>query len=195
MNKLESHYFYKEEASYWRKEYNKLKNDRSVVLSFFKNNESSDLNYESCSSIVFGSRQAKTEITVVSNPYCVPCGLLHMKLTTLKSIFDLRIRYVYTYFTKSLANVNKLFIASYLQQGEEKCWDLMTEWYGNKNELELSNLKSMSITPDVEIEFDRQDEWVTAKNITKTPNIFINGIELRDPYDIDDLTTLLPFLK
>lgn len=148
---------------------------------------------EELSPIVIGNPSAKTVITMVSNPFCGPCGQAHQVIDEwLKTRDDLQLKVVFTTAnedddrrTKVARHVSALSNLADKRIAENALHD----WYLQ------SNKKYETWAEKYPVLFDRgvnnitenQKEWCKMAEITYTPTIFINGYKLPDPYRLEDI--------
>lgn len=165
-----------------------LKFDDKVIYSFESEAEIFNTEPEYCSSLTFGSTDAPYQITVFSNPYCNPCADMHHRLKALPGD-TVAITYVLGFFSKELSKINRYIIAFYIRFGDEKTWDMLSEWYDHGKEKGESFFKSYQLNPysqEVENEFNKQLSWIKDDRLKGTPTILINGKELVPPYEVEE---------
>lgn len=151
---------------------------------------------EEASGILFGNPDSELPlITIVGNPFCNPCGRMHSRLEPLIEA-GFRIQYFFTYFNPDLAPVNKRIVETYMTEGEQTTWKLLTDWYtnGHPKEHPFANPLSQEITAETakEIvdELIRHDKWTANAGISATPTILIDGKPLPAGYSVEDLIYL-----
>lgn len=155
--------------------------------------EQNEFEIKNISSIYFGNINSNFTITVFSNPYCDPCSKMHKRLNILIDS-NCRIQYVFNYFTKDLSIINKYLIAAYIKYGNQKAWQIFSEWYESgksKNEDFFSKMELDINNNDVEFEFQNHNRWKEKYKLSATPTILINGRLLPNSYKIEDLFYLL----
>lgn len=145
--------------------------------------------------VVFGPSAPKVLVTIVSNPFCKPCGLIHQRVTNLPSSI-LNITGVEIIFSvvdiEELNLHNKTVIALILVLEKANRPDrlkILSEWY-KKPELSsfmnLYKIDEQTITSNKSI-LASQFKWCQENSIVKTPTIYINGRELSPDYELEDL--------
>lgn len=141
--------------------------------------------------ISFGdSSTDKPIITIVGNPFCAPCGGMHVRL---QALYDrgFTIQYIMTYFSEQLSFINKEVIAYYLKCGADKTWQKLTMWYDSYHTEKSHFEKGLSLddlqTEAVEAQFKKQKEWVKDNNIDATPLVLVDGYTMPDNYSVEDL--------
>ena len=70
----------------------------------------------------------------------------------------------------------------------------IADWYQLKNYKEWSNKYPLNTERDVSEDLNRHIEWSAATQIAYTPIVFIDGYELKAPYDIKQLKYYLRHL-
>lgn len=146
------------------------------------------------SALLFGNPQpGKPEITIFSNPYCDPCARMHRRAQALMDA-GFGIRYVFTYFTDELKGANRYIIATYLKEGAERTWRLLSGWYaGGKEEgrrffTGVTDEEACAAAVDAELE--KHDRWADRTGLDATPKVIVDGRPLPDGYKIEDLIEL-----
>lgn len=158
--------------------------------------ESYPVKGEETSGIFFGDPNSEFPlVTIVGNPFCNPCGRMHSRLEPLIEV-GFRIQYFFTYFNTDLSPINKRIIETYLTQGEQATWELLTDWYtnGHPKQHPFANPPSQEIPAEtareISSELIRHDKWTASVGISATPTILIDGKPLPDGYSIEDLIYL-----
>ena len=151
---------------------------------------------EETSSIFFGNPDSELPlITIVGNPFCNPCGRMHSRLEPLIDA-GFRIQYFFTYFNPDLAPVNKRIVETYMTEGEQATWRLLTDWYtnGHPKEHPFANPPEQEIpaetTQEIIDELIRHDKWTAKAGISATPTVLIDGKPLPAGYTVEDLIYL-----
>lgn len=142
--------------------------------------------------IVLGNPNGKTVITVVSSPYCDPCGETHEILDQfIRANDDLKVRILFK--TGGRGNEKKLLFANHINsfaitETHEFTSTAIHDWYS----YELKNFdKWAEIYPvrkqmDLDNLLTRQRDWCDMADVNFTPSIFINGYRLPEPYSLED---------
>lgn len=147
--------------------------------------------------IVIGNPNARTEITMVSNPFCGPCGKAHRMIDEwLKTRDDLQLKVVFT--TADDDDDRRTKVArhvSALSNLEDKkiAENALHEWYLQSNKKYETWAEKYPISFDSRIKSvtEKQKIWCKMAEITYTPTILINGYKLPDPYRLEDLKYLI----
>lgn len=158
--------------------------------------ESYPVEGEEASRIFFGNPDSSLPlVTIVGNPFCNPCGRMHSRLEPLIDA-GFRIQYFFTYFNPDLAPINKRIVETYMSQGEQATWALLSDWYakGHPKGHPFANPPSKEIPTEIakEIvdELIRHDKWTANAGISATPTVLIDGKPLPSGYGVEDLIYL-----
>lgn len=174
---------------------NSFKADEDVFLAKLHQQEHYETSEED-SHVVFGNKDSRMHITILSNPHCNPCAKMHKRVESLlKSCGDkLCVQYIFTSFNKDLEESNRFLIASYLKLDTIMSQTIFQQWFDG----EKDNAKDyISIIPvdarvkETEEEMKRHRQWCKKTGITATPTILVNGYLLTDGYEIEDLPFLI----
>lgn len=151
---------------------------------------------EEDSHVVFGNKDSKIHITILSNPHCNPCAKMHKRVESLLESYGdkLCVQYIFTSFNEELEESCRFLIASYLQLDTIMSQTILHQWFDG----EKDNAKDyISIIPvdirvkETEEELEKHWQWRTRTGITATPTILVNGYLLPDGYEIEDLPFLI----
>lgn len=174
---------------------NSFKADEDVFLAKLHKQEHYETSEED-SHVVFGNKDSKIHITILSNPHCNPCAKMHKRVESLlESDGDkLCVQYIFTSFNEELKESCRFLIASYLQLDTIMSQTILHQWFDG----EKDNAKDyISIIPvdirvkETEEELEKHWQWRTRTGITATPTILVNGYLLPDGYEIEDLPFLI----
>ena len=150
-----------------------------------------------CNPIVFGNKQAKIQLTILSNPHCGPCAKLHSILDNMLKTKGNKfsIQYVFTSFDEELEKSNRILLAAYFQEKEEHAINIFSEWYktGATSRETFYNKYSQYDLTDSRIERTVNDHklWMYTNKFNSTPIILINGYKFPDDYDISDIKYII----
>jgi hypothetical protein len=160
----------------------------------------SQLKYEipiDLSPIHLGNKQARTVITIVSNPFCSPCKKAHKVLDSWLEVNDeILVEIIFTAPSDDdidRLNVVKHFYLLNRSDNEMLIKQGLSRWFGQeiKNYEHFASLfpVEMAHDPLPIIEYRRQ--WCDFAEIDSTPTILVNGYKLVDPYNLEDIKFLL----
>lgn len=147
--------------------------------------------------VVFGNKQAKLQVTILSNPHCGPCAKLHSILDHILKTKENKfsIQYVFTSFDGELEKSNRLLLAAYFQEKEEHAIDIFSEWYKTGAKSIESFYKKYSqynlFENKIERALNEHKLWMYTNKLDSTPIIMINGYKYPDDYDISDIKYIM----
>ena len=148
--------------------------------------------------IVLGNKNAAHTIIKVCNPYCGPCSRAHPEIhKLLESNKNVKAQIIFTATTESndvSANPVKHLLAIADKGSAELTTQALDDWYLSKNK--SYDLFKSKYSLDAELEnqenkIDAMSNWCRRMEIRYTPTFFINGYQLPDAYDIEDLKYFL----
>lgn len=175
-------------ATQWKYAYRRLKAQREVFEALL--HAQSYYKVEESSCLLFGDEAAEHTVTVYGNPYCAPCARMHRRLLPLLDE-GFAIRYVFTYFSPKLKQINKKIVAAYHQYGSERTWQLLSEWYDKGESQNTSFFKRLGeksvLSFETEKEVDRQWEWGHRNGLAGTPTLIVDGYAIPEHYEVEDL--------
>jgi len=169
----------------------RMKNDKTVFLAKLHSQKRLLENGEALFSLNFGENdEEKPVVTVVGNPFCNPCALMHRRLGKLLQM-GFHIRYVFTFFEESLSFINKEILASFFKNEAEVFWTLLSEWYENGRHAE-GHFDPQLTEADLQgkrvaLFFEKQKEWIERNGVKATPLVLIEGYHMPAEYEIEDL--------
>jgi hypothetical protein len=146
-----------------------------------------------CESIIrFGNINSKLQLTILSNPYCNPCAVMHKNIETLlkKVNNGIYVQYILSSFNEDLNSTNKYFIAACLSGNTVFSMQIFNDWFEKGKELKDDYFKKLSLkmdNPEIEIEFLKHESWKDKTQIRATPTVLVNGYQLPENYKIEDL--------
>jgi len=148
--------------------------------------------------VQIGNLEADHEIIKVCNPYCGPCAKAHPELEELiRSNNNLKVRVIFTATGEDndvkTAPVQHL-LAIQERDGHNKVSEALDDWYLS----EIKDYPSFAERYPMNGELERQKHkieamriWCDNMKIRVTPTFYINGHELPDSYQINDLKHIL----
>ena len=144
-----------------------------------------------------GNPAAQTVITMVSNPFCGPCGTAHHTLNTwLKTRDDLLLKIVFA--TSGDDNDHRTKVARHFSALAALNDPLLVEkalhdWYtqGSKNYEDWAAQYPVHINGELKDITENQKAWCNMADIRFTPTILINGYKLPEPYKPEDIRYLI----
>jgi hypothetical protein len=165
------------------------------IFSFLLKSQSYYPVDKSVSKILFGNTQSNNLITIVTNPYCNACALMHKKVIELMKMMEHKVcvQYIISTFSPSLEFTEKFLIGAYFQNDSANINMIYESWFekGRSNTMNFINNYDINIeNKDVKDEFEKHKTWLSLTKINATPTILVNGFQLPDIYKIDDLELL-----
>lgn len=148
-------------------------------------------------SITLGNPEAANIISVISNPYCQPCSLIHEELDgLLKYRTDLQLRIVFSVNNLEgdpLTAVARHLMALNNKQNNPEISNAMSFWYSqdNKNFPQFVERYPVVIDARVITQIDEQKQWCKLIDVKATPTLLINGHPLPKIYQLNDLKYML----
>jgi uncharacterized membrane protein/protein-disulfide isomerase len=148
-------------------------------------------------SLVLGNVEANHTITMVSNPYCSPCGKSHKLLNELLGQNgNIQARIIFT--ANNTAEDIKTPVSRHLMALNELpdktiVKKALHDWYEQKQK----DYNAWSKNYPIELKeaeyykLDRQHDWYKMAEVTATPTFFVNGYRLPDSYQLPDLKYML----
>ena len=131
------------------------------------------------------------ELTIVMNPFCGPCKLLHSKIESLFTKYisnKYALRFVFTAFSEEREKIIIAFIGYYYEYGFEKTYDLITNWFEKEDIKEMHGYYHRYKNEQRVIEeLERQKMWLDTNKIMATPKVLFDGYALPPDYDIIDI--------
>lgn len=148
------------------------------------------------SSVLFGNRDAKMRLTILSNPHCNPCARMHERVDKLLDSCgeDICVQYIFSSFNEQLEDSSRYLISCYDPANLQSSRERFSKWYaGEKNNHEniVKECSDQIHNDEVEKELSKHKEWRKRTNLVATPTILVNGFELPDEYEIEDLTMIV----
>jgi len=145
--------------------------------------------------VVLGNPKAQTLITVISNPFCRPCGEAHMFIDEwLKQRNDIQVKIILLVNTKSPdVRIARHMIALSLLKDRETVAAALKDWYAHKHKSYKSWAEKypVVITKAARTACIKQQGWARTSEINFTPAILVNGYLLPEPYRLEDLKYLI----
>ena len=170
-------------------ELNSIKSDEDVFLSLLKKQPHYNVSKET-SSIMWGNKDSNILITILTNPHCNPCAIMHKRIEqVLEKNPELCFQYIFSSFSEDLDGSNKFLISTYINDDREK-ENIFTSWFSEgKNDREnfFCLHKTETNSKFVIEEFEKHKVWKAQSGLSATPTILVNGYKLPNNYKIEDL--------
>jgi len=147
------------------------------------------------SPIVLGNKESKTEITIITSPFCSYCKEVHeiMERILNHNGNDLQIKIIIKADLNFIDEDRKLFLRSlmhiYFNESVENFITKINYWYKTKNIkkwLDYNQVKDLSFSK-IDSIYNSQNTYCTNNGYNYTPAIFINGYEYPNHYERKNL--------
>jgi hypothetical protein len=144
--------------------------------------------------IVLGNKDSKTEISIISSPFCGYCKEAHHLLEEIitTNSNNLKVKVYFNADFESIDEERKTFLRRlmtiYLEKGEQPFVIALDTWFKTKDLQSWFQLYGKdSDANKLDPIFNLKNEWCKANAYTFTPNIFVNGFEFPKSYDRENL--------
>ena len=148
-------------------------------------------------SIVLGNTNARTSITMVTNPYCPPCSKTHKLLDELLELrSDIQARIVFT--AQNIDEDIKTPVSRHLMalnqlENKEIIKKALNDWYEQKQKdyKAWAKVYPVDLNEAEYYKIDNQKAWCEMAKVTATPTLLLNGYRLPEYYQLPDLKYML----
>jgi uncharacterized membrane protein len=179
------------------REYNRLKYNTEIFETLLLKQKSITAPLEGLG-IDLGDPSASNLLVKVCNPYCGPCANAHPRIEELiNQNTNIKAKIIFT--TKNdpshpAYNPTRHLLAIAEIGNENMTRKALDDWYlANNKEYEQFSIK-FPVNGDLQRQAEKMvkmDAWCAKMEINHTPTIFVNGFQLPDAYDIEDLKYFL----
>ena len=176
-------------------EFFKFKRNFMLFNSLLQKSKSIDTYIDdNLSAIVLGNKEAKVQITIVTNPFCIYCKPIHTLIENIHKKYPnevgLQIRFSANPKDKSSSGTKVVtrLLELYKTKGIELCMEAMSSIFMDEDE--TSWFKEYGECRDINYYckvLEKQSNWCIENNINFTPVILINGKFFPKEYDRNDL--------
>jgi glutaredoxin len=142
------------------------------------------------SPLILGNRESKTQITIITNPFCGYCKETHeiLEKTLEKHYNSLQVKIIIKTDIETQSAENKKVFTSlmgiYFKDGETQFRKALNHWFQIKNANNWIQLFQKEVDiEEVEAIYNSQNDWCTENDFSYTPAIFINGYEYPKVYE------------
>ena len=174
-------------------EFNALKINEDVFEALLKKQTQYEVSKDT-SKIILGNANADILITILTNPHCAPCSLMHTRVEKLlqDTNHSVAVQYIFSSFNEELESSARFLIAAYLTQPIEKAKVIYNEWFeeGKRKREAFFEKYKCSHNEQTEAELQKHTQWKEASQINATPTVLVNGYALPANYKIEDLKFL-----
>jgi protein-disulfide isomerase len=134
-------------------------------------------------SITLGNPDAEVEITMFTNPHCNPCAKMHQDLEELLASADesVKVRLYFLSFPQREKTTQELLTLCLSAPDNQARQEILHTWFEKKQKNEVQ--------PTEQAEQIRQahQQYAEANQIEATPTIFVQGFQLPQGYQIQEL--------
>lgn len=179
------------QAKQWKYSYRSLKLRKEIFELMLHKEQHYDVSVSS--SIRFGNHDARYRLTILTNPYCNPCAIMHRRMQD-QIHQNCCIEFIFTSFGSEFEQTNRLLVAAYLKFGAERAWQLYNDWYAGGRSKQESFFDGLSLNANEEeviVECDKHIIWRKQTGLNRTPTLIVNGYRFPKIYDIEDFKFLL----
>jgi uncharacterized membrane protein len=149
--------------------------------------------------IDLGNPNAKNTLIKVCNPFCGHCGLAHPKIEKLMDeIPNLKVKIIFS--TPNAPDFESYKIVSHFlgimeqNKNQQIIRQALSDWYSDEKKNYTGFAKNNPINEQMNTQNEKIESmfsWCRKIDITFTPTFFINGFQLPDVYNIEDLQYFL----
>lgn len=175
----------------------KIKANRFIRnYDLFKNNLFSTNKVDLIDSeLIFGNKQAKICITLITNPFCGHCEKVHeiIDLILLKNAENIKVKILIKTSLEVQSELNKEFYRTfynlYHQKGIQTFSASLKYWYKTKNVENWLKIYKTDNSNSMKIDavYGNVNTWGINNNFNYTPAVFINGYEYPIQYERENL--------
>lgn len=190
------HFLRLQDAKKVKREYLRIKFKSAIYKALFNKQKVINTPVEGLG-IDFGNPAASNTIIKVCNPYCFYCKGAHSKIEELlEHNKNVKVKVIFKTYSEPDPSiiVVKHFLAIAEENNEAKTRRALDEWYLARK----TNYEVFSRNYKMNGELEKQGkkvslmkEWCQKEGIPGTPTIFLNGIQLPDAYNVEDLQYFL----
>lgn len=182
------------------KELRWARNGRTFLSALKNNYKRDDTPWEN--EFSFGNVHAPIKILAVCGTFCRPCAKSHRILERLLSLYEDKLSIILR-FSINLEDLSdrrtlQFLRLAYLQETlpPDQRWHAFESWFELMDEARWLKMWDIPKTlPSTVVEMaHRHQRWCETNKIRKTPTILINGHEMPDYYQADNLEQLIPML-
>lgn len=183
-----------------KRKFGKFKYDQEVFKILIDNEKNPSIKDEG-QVMVFGNKESRLEISIVSNPYCQPCAEAHMIFENLLQKYPdhFKLNIIMPYSQRENDNrreVVEYFLNHYLLNGKEATQKDIHRWFA-------ASEKSAKLLGEYKIQDSEEfrnltsysQEFMEKTGVYFTPAIFIDGKPLPKQYELEDLESLVLLLS
>jgi|GEM_PF-2324765 len=148
--------------------------------------------------LLLGNPNAEIKMIAAISTYCPACAKEFKRIAILLKTYPNDISFTIRFSVQFNKINNKTQAAQYLyhaclQANNEQRLSIVENWFKspdlNKLKVEYKNVEALQIPA-----LQKSEQWFKDAGIKQVPTLFINGFPFPQPYNLNDLKTLLPKL-
>ncbi|MCZ8088995.1 vitamin K epoxide reductase family protein [Flavobacterium sp.] len=144
--------------------------------------------------IVIGDKESKTEITIITNPFCGHCKIAH---NIIEKIYEthkenIKINIIINtsldYETDERKKFFRILLSIYFDEGEKKFVEALNFWFGIQDlEKWQKNYRMSFDIENIDKFYRTLNEWCVDNGFIYTPIILINGYKYPNTHSNEDI--------
>lgn len=175
-------------------DYLKFKRKFSLFNSLYSNNTYLNTNITSLKEIIFGNKNAKTKIVIITNPLCGFCKATHQAVDKLlkNPTNDIKVTIRFNINTENKSDTSyqiATVLLNLYQKDVIACREAMHQIYTDGVDVNkwLDSYKHYITNSQFNI-LDAEKQWCLDNNINFTPAVYLNNREYPKEYELSDLS-------
>jgi len=198
-NVVKPYILHLQEAKNTKREYLRIKFNTEIFSTLLKKQKHLSVATEGLG-INLGNPNATNTLIKVCNPYCGPCAKAHPKIDKLlEEIPNLKVKIIFTTPNDdediAIKPTRHLMAIAEQSNKQNNIKQSLDDWYLSETK-DYYELFAVKYPMNGELlkqgkKIEAMDKWCKAIGIKHTPTVFINGYQLPDAYDIEDLQYFL----
>jgi thiol-disulfide isomerase/thioredoxin len=144
--------------------------------------------------LIIGNKEAESVITMISNPYCIPCSKAHRSLDEILANKDnVKLQIIFTVDDELQRDTRSKVVRHMLslrnEQDSASLKKALSDWYGQekKDFNAWSNTYPVTEAQGAKELLDAHINWCRSAEIYNTPTILVNGYLLPPQYQAEDI--------
>lgn len=181
------------EASHFKNEYVRLKYNPEIFTSLVTQQLKVHIP-DKLKIFTLGNRNAKHELTFVSNPFCGPCAKAHSVVEEwLMQDLDFKITIIFTH-SADKNDKRRAFVERITNIDDgDRLEDVLHGWFNGEDNKNIQKWADGFDLQSAPLPYNEQDliEWLDMADIQGTPTFFINEYRLPKTYRVADVRYLI----
>jgi thiol-disulfide isomerase/thioredoxin len=182
-------------------EFYKFKRKFSLFESLHHRKPFLDTSISQINEIIFGNKNAKIEVVVITNPLCGYCKATHQAIDYLLKNYtnDIKVTIRFNINTENKEDISykiSTALINLYQKDIVACREAMHQIYTDGVDVSkwLETYKTYTANTQYEI-LETEKQWCTSNNINFTPSVYLNNKEFPKEYDLSDLSFFMEDLS